>query len=1121
MSKPSWSNKSLGSSEEMKEAVYHSIRSNEIFSSKEFNERIHNQFHASKERPSNELKDAVYKHDQILQVRTGFLTNELETFRQTPVSKSFGAFETRHAAAVDVFSFYIGDQTCVYNFRNHKFSSKRRKAQKEQEFINYQLTSQSRDETQQYHMRKSKKCTNLVLYKNLMDEPKLNKPLSKCMLLGKYHLKVSQDSFSSNAIVKVEKTIKDSEVQAVVADKQPTNEELTSLSDYDKITEKLLITIFGKNRNTKNDDEFVVSFVKQAVKEIYDVKLTQAVHPIKQLFKCLLQYWLLNTSVPSYRDAMQHTQSISIPSMKHFTRDANLSGIIFNRTTQATQFHGVSDTSNEPKIKDSSCDYYDKDRQIQEMERLMKNTVYTCEIPRVEQINQNRAMLSGDMIHGIESLTHDTSASFSTHSSSELSKLEEMLRKLMQDYTVPPPAAKEFLNAYLDMLLTEGYDYSGASDINTREISRVINSFESEKVDRCCLTNASTMTSQEVVIKKSKSTQNIANINLDLKVGPSVVQFVDCDEQYVPLDVGFDLIDKIAAVLTKIHKAPANEKINTKNSLFQLDPIEYKYDLEPIAEKESRSSKSEDVFTLDLCQYNLHDISVEKDSTSKGFVAITITLRERALDKEIKKSLTNSDSEIVRGPHPSVTDVWMSKLSILQSTNKCSKVEVTNFDSLASTCENKENCEFQLIPSENSLDSSFQSSNYFNPNQCNHDNTDLNPIDSEDLKQCYVLSALKQQCIENSKKVKRAEPTGYVNKEDIALEELVDIAKSNVKLIDEKLILLLLENLKLLSKNVPSMQNDIDYLCGKIKVKYEENLEEDIIKKRLKLIGDTYKDDNDNVESSISNHPKQKSNDIQLKHVEVATEEAYLKNVTNTNDKNLMVFAATEDKATYVEAEVKYVYVETSDELINAKEQEEDTSLVESRYIYRSKLNLIDTTATATSITMRKEISEKAVSIQNWDDGKTKKNRTSNIETVPKFNVATNLRTSDKRIRQISASSTKPVCNNKLPKRTIQSKPTTLATKNVKKGIKTPNTNKVRDTLTKDASKYGWSKIADTNLVKERKKMSLRHNAIYEVLLNRRATQSMSRSGSQLQIKVSSDDLKTIYRCRSESFCSG
>ena len=750
-------------------------------------------------------------------------------------------------------------------------------------------------------MRKSKKSTNLVKYRNEFSEPTLKRPLSKCMLLGKYKMKVSRQSDTERSIdcavacdpVKQESN----EVQVTIVDKKALKD-ATTTSDYDMITERLLGTIFQSHKNiTTARAEY---YVKQVIKDLYDFKF-QDVHPVKALFRSLLEYWLKNTSVEPIKNAMKQTQSIDTQSNNYFTKDQNLSSVFISNVPKQTQFHGVSEmmvqykrprpipkTSTRvlqdevvepfiPQTLTGNTDSFEKERRIQELERLLKSTVYMCETIRNDSSKQKDIKTTKALIDNIGKASNKSTLENNAEndtSNSSIEQIKDTINHLISETSIPPDVAKEFLGAYLDVLLKD-------------ESKSTTSSLETESSDQSIASKVSN--------ENEEFTCEVQTEPVTKRVSKSVTTFhltepvtMDSAEAIKPIDPGQmylkQILDKITTIFSEVKRLDEKTRNNDKKDETKKKCVckekEQKDELgRPVKEYLAKNliyeNFDENSVVIDLTKFDLEHISMFSDPAIQGIMSITIKLKEKpetigeskrthlnlqfAESQHLKKESTKGyavDDNWIKCIHPidvKSNEIFQKKIKSFKNTTNTFIDCPKQFDlkPYSSSSDATSKAYKVTHESEHSLDLSFNSSNSFR-----NDSITRQSFENQGTQSCYMMSFKKEILTQKflKKKPKPKECNAVVltpkmispHPSPASRTELSIFEKPAPRVIDEKFILLLLENLSLLSKNIPSLHKEINSLFTKLRKKHEKILKNCDHIQGLSLLGKIYNEKLDN-----------------------------------------------------------------------------------------------------------------------------------------------------------------------------------------------------------------------------------------------------------------------------------
>ncbi|CAB3232417.1 unnamed protein product [Arctia plantaginis] len=710
-------------------------------------------------------------------------------------------------------------------------------------------------------MRRSKKSTNLVKYRNVFDEPALKKPISKCMLLGNkpvnYHRVISHEVACSTQLDK-----ESNEIQVAVCTQQKKNktfQDVMTTSDCDQITQRLIMSLI----KSKNRDFEAEEYIQLVIKELYELKLDHD-HPVKQLFRSLLEYWLKNTSLGSANNQMRRTQSISRQSNDYFTKDQMISNDLIDTDTKQTQFHGISVTLKDkppvlkkPVSKMTRTDQrqcpvdcpspkrdtesFEKERRIQELETLLKNTVYIVKTTANKKSKDKDIKITKTLIDNIGKISRHSDELKKDFSSSSTEKIQDSINHLISETSISADIAKGLLSVYLDVLL---HDDSSLTNTSSRSSSVVM------KLEPKC-----EVQTESVIKKVSKSVTNLKTENNKSN------ENVDPGQLYLK-----DILDKVTTIFSRAKKVDAKSWDSDKSQTESQDGCvtNEKQEVElgmPV--KEFLGNKliyeiiDEKSIVIDLSKYDLEHISMVSDPVVKGLMSITIKLKEKPQDmgelsrRRLKLEFSESrrlDSDITKDkylryvpPNSKTSDELFNKESKRRSFLELPK-EFDLKPYLSST--DKANKSFRVThESEHSLGLSFDSSNAYHREY----------FDNDDQQSCYIMSFRKDTLakFQPKKKIQEKESNGLSLNSKVKQYQISPTSvfeKPTPRVIDEKFILLLLENLTLLSKNVPSLHKDINSLYLKLKKKHEKVMKACGNCQGLSFLGKIY-----NEESCTSN----------------------------------------------------------------------------------------------------------------------------------------------------------------------------------------------------------------------------------------------------------------------------
>ncbi|XP_073962260.1 uncharacterized protein isoform X2 [Choristoneura fumiferana] len=747
-------------------------------------------------------------------------------------------------------------------------------------------TRENGDE-EEWAMKRSKKSTNVVKYRNSIPEPLLKRPISKCMLLAKYKLNENeserQDKVNRGVLCDLSYPTQNKSIQDVM-----------SPSEYDGITEKLILSIFDNhmegeiNNRMKSEspDSKFKGYVNQVVKELYNVTQCQSgCHPVTFLFRSLLDFYLRNTGSEKIKLALQKTKSVPKQSHKHFTKDAMISSEFINSATKETQVfekrievrkceNTTLSTKSKPKGKKCSCeketspdpkspkgdtDSFEKERRIQELERLMKNTVYLCEtVQSMQRQNmqskENDIKITKTLINNLSKMSkksgvHKVSEEKRQRSdeSTELPAIQDTINRLISETEMPPEMAKEFLHMYLDVLCNESSKHNSSSS-------------RSSDTSKSCKTIGDALPSDgvqtESVIKKiSKSVTARPNVEV------SKPSFADDDQnKHDSIDPGQlylqEMLDEITTVFTE--SRVQDSRTQKKDTAHEGGKDTIVRDLKRSRNSTSKNHiyevKEDNSVVIDLSKYDLHRISMINDAASARMITVKIKLKEKPAEygewKRKHLSLKFSND------HPKQSQVKAATPWPRQVTGSSKQAELHFINTQApflgfdpkdqielkpylSTSDATSKGNHETLHGSGSFNFSIQSSEIYP-----HLSPSKLSIDSNDNAQCFLISSLKKKIKlqGNSKRQLNISRTDSPHPSfPKPPDGLTVFQKEPPGIINERFILLLLENLTLLSKNLPDFYKEISSMYVKLKKRYDEtNTNQDSA--NLYLLGKNCKD---------------------------------------------------------------------------------------------------------------------------------------------------------------------------------------------------------------------------------------------------------------------------------------
>ncbi|XP_031767909.2 uncharacterized protein LOC116413362 [Galleria mellonella] len=490
---------------------------------------------------------------------------------------------------------------------------------------------------------------------------------------------------------------------------------------------------------------------------------------------------------------------------------------------------------------------FERERCIQELERILKNTVYVCETIRSSQSKEKDIKITKTLINNMEKLsdTNNLAQEPSLEISNSLTELPT-INNLISETSIPPDVAKEFLSSYLAILLND------SSKSITNSSSQSNNQFNINTESPIC--DVQVEFGQKNVSKSITATNNeINNTNKDTyKYIKDKSESVDSGQLYLK-----GILDKRTTIFSKVKNDWQTIK-NTKvtNNLDSTVKDELGTIIKENPEKHLiHENYDKNSVVINLSKFKLEQISMQNDSSINGTMSITIKLKEKPpnVGKSQKKHLSlkfsNDTKPLLSHNKPKC---WLN-----HTPNNCNSLnnifEANNDDfktlfdykpnvqkddilkpySSSSDAISKHFCQI-IHESVQSLDlSSFKSSKFFKKN----DSESKLLKDNEDPQLCYMVSALKKNNLatkfHSKKKVRLKECNGTVLNSKTNTSARIQTNKYPDKyatldeptptIFNEKFVLLLLKNLTLLARNLPGLQKDLNNLYMKLRKRFEKS----------------------------------------------------------------------------------------------------------------------------------------------------------------------------------------------------------------------------------------------------------------------------------------------------------
>ncbi|CAH0717607.1 unnamed protein product, partial [Brenthis ino] len=949
-------------------------------------------------------------------------------------------------------------------------------------------------------IRKSKKSTNLVKYQNLFDEPTLKRPLSKCMLLGKYKLKGNKAVQLKTNIAAI---LKDTDTQVAIDKKHKSLQNCMTVTDYDSAVEKLLISICDEFKLNDFQEVNMKTYLSDIIKELYDIKLKDAdIYPIKKLFEYLLEYWLNNTSKEDIKLMVKQSKSIDRQSNKQFANDQTTSNVKIISATKATQFRDIDEfikanvptsiicidkAGNKNKLTYKVDDSYGKERRIQELEKVLKNTVYICDTIRSNKSRQTDIKITKKLIDNIGNVHYSNNINKSdentSDSSNELLKIQETINNLIAETAMPADVAKELLGAYLDILRqNENIDMSSSTEESETEVCLIRSELNCDV--------------------QTESVQNKVSISIstkDFKAEDNKKENVDSNQIYLK-----SVLNKITTIFS-INKENETKNIDKQHEVHNWDGIKFnnivKDELGNVKTDNNYNSNS---LVIDVSKYDLEHISMANNPIYKGKTAITMKLREKppnsgetrpfnvclkfantvscVQDNICYQSDSNKvfdtmtldpqnipDNPYIDNPYNTGLKPYCSSSDDFDKGKLLNKIQFSYCDSDATSKAH--------AYSENSM---------YDINNNEHNDSELPKIKENDPQSCFILSLKKGAILpklHSKKALKENINSTQIQSKCSPLPENVQNNLSNFenipKVIDENCILLLLENLTILSKNLPTLHKELNSLYIKLRKKRDKA---NLIKAQgLGLLGKIYHEE---------------SNIKCTKETEIQSEEN--QKLKTTIDVGTATDSKIRKTSSIKSLNVNKIDVDHKDLQTHEIITPPKNFYLERKHIFNIKNNNSSTQTTFSSLSSDEEVkrTDKAVSNQSWYRQMCTKDCA--ISTLIKYIVDSN-----ENVQNFRFNSDQRHFNYK-------------NTKNRK------HSQKLRQDLIKEINLLSPSFKVSTQSQTEKKLRCLkdknRDYNIYQLFLSQKY--KIKRSQSLLK-QARSDDLKTIYRCSSESCCSG
>lgn len=705
-------------------------------------------------------------------------------------------------------------------------------------------------------IKPSKKCTNLVKYKNIRIEPTLRNPIKKSLLLGKCKVTLINDfddkfktkSISTSVSCHIVRFNSDTLIQTEAPLKLIENH--ISPDECERITDTIFQNIF---LNTKEIDDNVIPdklSIKQLINNIYEPHLTLPPldHAAKILFRQLIRRFSMKTSNASVGSLFNDVNSVDCQ-YSCVTVDKKNSTFITNTFDKETQYdfdnrdmdiqvgsNKIAQIIKKSTVilkavakktgKDSKSDNIDQERRIQELEQLLKNTVYLpdnvkrrqsiekdIEITKILINNLDASSKQNELLKSVETLKVHQNPSV------EIPKIQETINHIIKETELPADVAKEFLNTYLDVLVNDDVDRKNSLlSMETNTNTLVANSPQ--------LTN---MIATPRVYKNDSNDNYIIDYSHEYNSTDTPVNITNGNNDIADTD---NSASNINTYSTNNNKDNPGETYATR-FLDKLTKLFAKVNIDTTQPQEGENvniTSIEPKTNTVPSKYKLENVAVTNDPQDESLVSVTIKLRKN-IDGNIYKedylnlNFSQNKNNAYNKKNNKATQEWISHLSVSSSTSKDTLVD----DDIEEIKINYEECGcVKDITSINTLYERLSESEFdalfdsiaSDTKQTVKYSTQKDPA-------CYMLSTLKTK--RHYKKKPIAKDKGYepiIEENDFysKLDRNVELAllkRAKPDYIDEKFILLLLENLSLLAENVPIMSKDISALYQKLKKRQE------------------------------------------------------------------------------------------------------------------------------------------------------------------------------------------------------------------------------------------------------------------------------------------------------------
>lgn len=800
-------------------------------------------------------------------------------------------------------------------------------------------------------LKNSRKSTNVVRYRNTKDEPTLRGPLNNCLLLGKYKFGVSRESIKNPKTRPINTYVSCNLVRFdnsnVICEPSPKSVKIQL--DTDSVIEELV------SEKTKNlmksivlsDANVDMSCFNEILQHICEVKSNISnLHPTLKVPLNEFIKDVLRESNDAVTASPTCTTSVDCPSKTYFTKDKQLSSIANTCVDNGVQcdsnnssfdcgikkiimsMKGIYDTTcdadsikplqERPNSKNNS---FERDQRIQKLERILRNTMYESG-SLLTVTNQDDMEITKCLIHSLENMSDystNPAQKVDNKDMEEVPKIKETINNIIRETNISTEIAADFLNAYLNILMdncSNNNTESSSSDSNELDTltskTNYGNKSQMSSKSIATITNAKSNTSQGTIsdhtIIPNPNKINSRNVNVNYTTSAETSD----GQHYLK-----DIFDKFANIF---NNNPITQQVPIRNcEIIDNTAIEFT----PMNIAGNKPDK--DSLRIDLSKYHLENVLMRDDPADVESVSVTIKLKRKLGCDDFDQYSYHSQDTFTTKTDPdndSKTNLYRTSVSMNTADEDVENVDYSNFtDNVAS------NNLFDIYESSQQSVGFTLERSFFQPTH-RYDKYAMtkNLFKNEFNQSCYIVSSIRKtskqfMCDTSTKssKEKALLSQSSASSDSQSRDRVAVFDKTPPKTIDEKFILLLLENLSLLSKDLPLLNKDIRNMYLKLKKKHDKHMK--VHKPALSLLGKIYNDEYTS-NSRVMEHALQSETDVSLKNHFVQTSQIKIQKVTADKPTNTMQLLLRDKRLqTDIEPEAPSLYTATKQESGNSSSQ--------------------------------------------------------------------------------------------------------------------------------------------------------------------------------------------------------